>query len=316
MRRILENRLRRRRQIRSPADQLRHCVENCVHHLLACVARGDGLLRPEAGNRLLPSRLQRARLRPLKLRRRLRKCGFVPGKQLVPLRLGGRATLHRFAPVSQRFVRHIKILVLGEPEELFRRRCIRCAHGFAVHFICSRKRAAVADNGAHGNQRWFADLGLRRYDGLLNTLHIVAVHHPLHMPAVRLEAVVNILGKAPVGRPIERDQIVVVKHNQLAQPERSRQRGRLMRQALHQIAVAAHDKRVMIHHVEARPVVRRGQMLLRNSHAHAHSESLSKGTSRRLHAIGQAVLRVPRRLRSPCAEALQIVQRHLVAGKK
>ena len=82
----LEDRLRRSRQIRRAAKQLRHAVRNRVHHLLARIARRHRLLRPEARNRFLPSRLQLARLRPLKLRRQLGKRRLVSGEQLVPLR--------------------------------------------------------------------------------------------------------------------------------------------------------------------------------------------------------------------------------------
>ena len=312
----LEDRLGRSCQIRGPAKQLRHCVEDRVHHLLAGVARRDRLLDAEAGNRLLPSRLQRARLGALEFAGKLGKRGFVAGKELVPPGLLRRAALDRLAPVGQRIFGNQKALVLREPEELFRRRRIRCTHGFAVHFVCSRKRAAVADHRAYRNQRRLVLDSPCRRNRRLNTVQIVSVRYAMHVPSVSVEALVYILGEAPVGRTVERDQIVVVKHNQLAQLQRSRQRGRLVRNAFHHVAIAAQHVRVMIDHVEARPVVGRRQMLLRDGHTHRHCEALPKRPGGRFHAIGHAVLRMPRRLRSPGAKALQIVEGHFVARQK
>ncbi len=214
----LEDRLGRSRQIRGSAEQLRHFVGDRVHHLLARIARGNGLLRPEAGNRFLPSRLQRARLRPLKLRRQLGKRGLVSGKELVPLRLVRRAALHRLAPVGQRIFGHIESSgprgirrtswsPPHPPRSWLRRApCLFPPAGCRSRSPCARRSATACRSD-----------GLRRCNRLFDAVQIVAVHHPLHMPAVGVEALVHILGKAPVRGPVERDQIVVIKHDQLAQ---------------------------------------------------------------------------------------------------
>ncbi len=67
-------------------------------------------------------------------------------------------------------------------------------------------------------------LRLGRFNRRFNPLQIVAVRHPLRVPVIRLEALQHIVGVAQLRRPVQRDQVVVVKHNQLAQPQRSGQR--------------------------------------------------------------------------------------------
>ena len=84
---------------------------------------------------------------------------------------------------------------------------------------------------------------------------VVAVHHALHVPVVGLEALVDILGKAQFGGTVERDEVVVVEDDQLAQAEGSGQRGGLVREALHHVAVAAQHVGVMVHDFKAGPVV-------------------------------------------------------------
>ena len=46
----------------------------------------------------------------------------------------------------------------------------------------------------------------------------------LHVPVVGVEALGHILGVAQLGGTVERDQVVVIQHNQLAQSERASQR--------------------------------------------------------------------------------------------
>ena len=159
-------------------------------------------------------------------------------------------------------------------------------------------------------------LRLGRFNRGFNVFQIVAVANPLRMPVVRFEALQHIVVVAQLCWTIERNQIVVVQHDQLAQRQRSGQRACLVRNAFHQIAVAAQHVRVVIHNLIAGLVVDGAKMLLRDRHSHSHRQSLPQRTRRHFHAIRVAVFGMPRRARVPLPESLQIFDRYLVAGKK
>ena len=74
------------------------------------------------------------------------------------------------------------------------------------------------------------------------------------MPVVGFKAFGGIIGKPAVGFTINGDTVVIVKTDQLAQPQRSRQRTDLMRNAFHQAAVAHKHIREVIDNLVVRLV--------------------------------------------------------------
>jgi hypothetical protein len=78
---------------------------------------------------------------------------------------------------------------------------------------------AEPDVGAAHDERRPACLGLRGPDGRLHGAQVVAVGHPLHVPAVGLEATAHVLRKCQVGAAVNRDLVVVVQIDQLTQFE-------------------------------------------------------------------------------------------------
>jgi hypothetical protein len=85
--------------------------------------------------------------------------------------------------------------------------------------------------------------------------------------------------------------------------------------ALHQIAVAADEVRVVIDYVMARLVERRGEMRFGDGHADGVADALAKRSSRRLDSGGVAVLRVTGGTALPLAELLDVVEREAVTGE-
>ena len=147
------------------------------------------------------------------------------------------------------------------------------AQRFAVHLVGAGDGAAVADDGAHGDDGRLVGDRLGGFNCRSNGVEIVAVCHVLHMPVIGLEALRHVLGEGQLGGAVERDEVVVVEEDQLAQLQGSGQRSRLMREAFHQIAVAADAVGVVIDDVEARLVVDGGQMLLGDGQADGHAEA-------------------------------------------
>ena len=132
---------------------------------------------------------------------------------------------------------------------------------------------------------------------------------------VSLKPLQRVLGVTQLGRSVQRNQIVVVNKNQLAQRQRSSQRSSFVRNPFHQVAVAQQRKGVVIHHLKPRLVINRRQVLLRNGHSHRHRDSLTQRPGSYFHAVCVAVLRMPRRPRSPLPEALQVFHRHVIPSE-
>src|ERR1700677_3480195 len=93
------------------------------------------------------------------------------------------------------------------------------------------------------------------------------------------------------------------------------QRRSLLRDPLHQVAVAADGVRVMIDDVMPWPVITRSQPRLRDRHPHAIAETLPERPGRNFHTRRTTALRVARRLAVPLSEALDLCQRKVVAGQ-
>ena len=312
----LEDRFGRGGQVRGPAKELRHLLGNRVHDCAAGVACGECLAGCKAGNRSFPACLERALLGSLKLRGQLGVGRAIAFEERLPCSLQSRAAINRLAPVRQSVRGNVKTLVLGEAEKLLGRGHAFRAQRLAMRLARARSGAAVADHRSHRDERRPARLCLGCFNRRLQSRQVVAVGHALHVPVISLEAFQRVLGIAQACRPIQRNLVVIVKKNQLAQPQRSGQRGSLVRDALHQVAVAQHCKGVVVHHIKAGTVVDRGEVLLGNGHADGHRDALPQRAGGHFHSIRVAALGVAGGPRAPLAEAFQIVQRHIVAGEK
>ena len=85
-----------------------------------------------------------------------------------------------------------------------------------------------------------------------------------HMPVVGLKPFCRVVGKPALGFPVYGDAVVVIEANQLAQPQRARERTDLMGDPLHQTAVTHKDVRVVIDDVMPRLVKLRTQRAFRD----------------------------------------------------
>ena len=98
----------------------------------------------------------------------------------------------------------------------------------------------------------------------MHRLAVMAVDVGQHMPAVAVETFRRIVGEPAFDATIDRNTVVVVERDELAQSERCCERARLVRDALHHAAVAEEHVRVVIDDVEAFAVEFRGEQLLRD----------------------------------------------------
>src|SRR6185437_5456899 len=92
-------------------------------------------------------------------------------------------------------------------------------------------------------------------------------------------------------------------------------RRRLRGDALHQVAVRADRVDAVVDDLVVRSVVALGEEALGDRHSDAVREALPERAGRRLDPGGEEVLRVAGRDRLPLTEALQLLEREVVAGQ-
>ena len=186
--------------------------------------------------------------------------------------------------------------------------------GAGVGFL----RGALGDGGLGADERGPRLLPLGFAQGTVDGFHIVPVDVGDHLPAVRLEAPAHVVGEplldlALVG--VDRDAVVVVDGDQLAEAQRAGERAGLVRDAFHHAAVAHEDVGVVIDDRVVGAVELGGEQALGERHADRVRDALAEGPGGRLDTRGAAALGVAGRLRAELAEAPQLGKRQVVAGE-
>jgi hypothetical protein len=151
---------------------------------------------------------------------------------------------------------------------------------------------------------------LERVEGPAQGVQIVRVGHLHHLPAVAGKPRGHVFAESQLGCPFDSDLVVVVNPTQVRQLEMPGQRGRLVRDAFHHVAVAAQGVGVEIEQGQAGPIVVRRQPPRGDGHTHAIAHPLTERPGRHFHAAGMAVLRMARAAAIQLAEVADIVQRH------
>ena len=123
-----------------------------------------------------------------------------------------------------------------------------------------------------------------RHDGRLHRPPVVTVHRAHDPPAIRLEAGRRVVREPAVHRAVDRDPVIVVEHDELAEAEGSREGARLVRDSFHQAAVAREDPGAMTHQLVPRPVEPSGEHPLGKGHAHCVGEPLAERAGGGLHS--------------------------------
>ena len=176
-------------------------------------------------------------------------------------------------------------------------------------------RRAVAQMRAHADQgRTFA-LVAGRLQRAIERREIVAVGDLLHMPIIGLEPFAAIFGEGDVGARRKRDVVFIVKADELAEPQMTGERSGLGGDALHHVAIAHNHEGAMIDDIETGAVEARRQMALRNGEADCIGEALAERSGRDFDARRQPAFGMARRLAFPLPEALDLLERQIVAGK-
>ena len=196
-----------------------------------------------------------------------------------------------------------------------------------AHLVLAERRAVgfggvdrvgrrVGDVRAHLDER--GPLGFRARDlqRRVQRVHVLGVLDALHVPAVGVHARDVVLGvEGDRGGAVDRDAVVVVADDQLAQAEVAGDRGRFLGDALHHVAVGADRVGVVVDELVAGPVEVLGEEALGHRHADRVGDALPERPGRDLDARHVAALGVAGRARAPLAEALQVLDRQVEAAQ-
>jgi hypothetical protein len=161
---------------------------------------------------------------------------------------------------------------------------------------------------ADDDQRRLVGLRLRFTDRVIERLEVVDVLDAQHVPPVRLESLPGIVAEREVGIALDGDAVVVVKTDQLPEPEVTGEGCGLMRHAFHDVAVARHEVRVVIDDRVPLAVERRGEVRFGDRHPDCVADSLSQRAGRGLDARRVAVLRVPGGAALPLPEVADVIE--------
>ncbi len=179
-------------------------------------------------------------------------------------------------------------------------------------------RGALADDRAAAEELRSAmprAIGPGRNDCRVDGGDIMAVDSRMNPPAIGLETSWRVVGEPVLGLAVDRDPVVVVEHDELAETPRAGKRRGLMGDSLHQAAVANECECVVIDDVVARAIEFARQKPFCERHPDRVGETLSQRARGGLDARRDAALRVPGRLRVELAKAPDLVDRQIVAGE-
>jgi hypothetical protein len=170
---------------------------------------------------------------------------------------------------------------------------------------------AEADGGLAGDQRRAVGR-LRLGERGVDRVRVVAVN-ARGAPAIGLEAL-HLVGR--VGerqRAVDRDAVVVPQDDQAAELQMPGERGRLVADALHEVAVGGEHVGVVVDGLVAELGV---EDALREREPDRRGDALAERPGRRLDPGRHEALRVARRLRVELAEALQLVDRDALDARE
>ena len=282
-----------------------------MHHGFRCLARGH-ILGPgrKFSQFRIPALGQFARKSSFQFSGQGRICPPVVGQRILPGVLVLSPVGNRPAEKFRDLAGNIKCLLRGPGAGFFGAVELLFPQGRAVRIAQTLfVWGAVADRGPHANERRFFLFFFGFFNGPVDSGHIVSVFDLLHLPAVSLEAHLDVLGKSKSCGTGQRDPVVVIQDDELSQAQMPRQRAGFRCQPFHQISVAGHYIRIMIDDLLTLAIETGSQVRFGNGHADTVGQSLAQWAGGDFRARHMPVLGVPRRPASPLAEIFNVVQR-------
>ncbi len=176
-------------------------------------------------------------------------------------------------------------------------------------------RCAEADDRFAANQRRTCAVRQRLLDGPRDRGAVVPIDAIDYLPAVCLESARGIVGKPPADLAVDRDLIVVIQTDELAEFQRAGERTGFVRYPLHQAAIAEEYPGPVIDDLVARTIERRGKHFLCERHADCVGYALPERPGRGLDRQVAFAFRVARSPVTELAEVPDFVDRQGITGQ-
>mmetsp|Transcript_5031 Transcript_5031/g.14687 ORF Transcript_5031/g.14687 Transcript_5031/m.14687 type:complete len:429 (-) Transcript_5031:364-1650(-) len=207
------------------------------------------------------------------------------------------------------FIRWQAVVLLGALEVVHsQRRPVRGAGALLG-------RGPVPDQGLAGDDGRLVGDALGILDGGAQIVQLRDdVLHGLHVPPVRLVALLHVLREGQGGVAVDGDVVVIVKDDQLAETQVPRQRGGFAGDALLQAPVSADDVGVIVKDRVIGVVVGGSQVAFGHGQADGVGNALSERARANLDSI-RDILGMPRSLRADLPKCLQIFNRQSVPSQ-
>ena len=252
-------------------------------------------------------------------------CSDHSPELLVPLRV------RLLAPVGH--LARVRDEVIGGGERDGR---VEAEHLLGLGYFLGAERGAVRGPGVLRVRRWPRDDRAQRDEGRLGGVlpcglesvvqrpHVLVVTlgcppaQPLHVPPVGLVPCCDVLGLGDVGVVLDRDVVVVIEHDEVAELLVPGDSGGLVADAFLHVPVGHEAVDVVIERAGTGGGVRVEQAALapgRHRHPDRVADALAERAGRGLHAAGVPVLRVPRRQAAPLPVVRYVVQSQAIAGQ-
>ena len=187
------------------------------------------------------------------------------------------------------------------------RGAVRIGRALLVGCALADHRLAANQARPIGNRLRFRQCGVERGE-------LVPVNIRLHMPAVGFETLRRIVGKPALHFAVDRNAVIVVERDQLAEPKGTGKRTGFVRNAFHQTTIAKKYISAMVNNGVPRPVEFGGEQFFRQRHADRIGDALTQRAGGGFDTGCDAVFGMPCGLRMQLAETLQFFDRQIIAG--
>ena len=169
-------------------------------------------------------------------------------------------------------------------------------------------RATEANVISDADERRFFVLRFRQRNSRIDSFQIGAIFDAQNVPLMRFKASTNVFCKADIGRAVDRNVVVIVEHDELAQSQMPSNRRRFGANAFHEATIATNRIRIVIDDVVTGAVITRREVRFGNRKSNGIGNALPEWARRRIDSRRDVVFRVTRRNASHLAELFQIVE--------
>ncbi len=185
--------------------------------------------------------------------------------------------------------------------------------------MCCRRallvRRAETNDRLAADERGSIGITICRINSRSNCGTVVTINVGDNLPTVRLEAFDRIVGKPAADFTVNRNIVVIVERDQLAELQGTRQRTSLVGNTLHQATVAQKYPGLMVHNVETGLIELRGQHFFGQRHANSIRNALPQRTGSRFDRQVRLVLRVTCGAIAQLTKISNLIHRQVVAGQ-